>query len=98
LNVPPAVPSLQDTVPVGVVGEVELSTIEAVNVSDPIGDTVAWLGVRVRVVECNVLVDKVELVEVGTVEVFVDVALDDDELFALDVDDVNIVEDPKSVF
>ena len=48
---PPAVPSLQDTVPVGVVGDDEVSPIDAVNVIDPIDDTIPGFGVMVRVVE-----------------------------------------------
>jgi hypothetical protein len=86
LNVPPALPSLHDTVPVGVVGEAELSATVAVNVIDPPEETVEGLGLSVRVVESRVLI-KVELeVEVGTFEVLEALALDEEELLAMDVD------------
>ena len=51
LNVPPAVPSLHDTVPVGAVGEVEVSAIVAVSEIDPAEETVPGLGATVTVVE-----------------------------------------------
>ena len=50
VNVPPAPPSAQDIVPVGVVGELELSATVEVNVTEPPGGTVAGFGVIVRVV------------------------------------------------
>lgn len=50
LNVPPAFPSLQDIVPDGAVGELEVSSTVALNVTDPSTDTVEGFGVTVTVV------------------------------------------------
>jgi len=86
LNVPPTFPSLHDTVPVAIFVEFEVSDTMAENVIEPPEDTVEGLGVRVRDVESSVLTTKVELVEVGTLEVLDALALDDDELLAVDVD------------
>ncbi|HUH61315.1 MAG TPA: hypothetical protein VLY66_00080 [Candidatus Eisenbacteria bacterium] len=78
-------PSLHDTLPVAILVEFEISDTVAVNVIDPPEDTVEGLGVRVRVVESSVLT-RVELeVEVGTFDVLDTLALDEDELFAVDV-------------
>jgi hypothetical protein len=86
LNVPPALPSLHDTEPVGVVGEVELSATAAVNVTELPEVTVEGLWVTDRIVECRVVTTKVLLFDVGTVDVLDASALDEDELLALDVD------------
>jgi len=106
LNVSPVLPSLQDTVPVGVVGDVEVSLVEAVNVIDPVAETVPGLGVIVKVVEWGVFTE-VELIRADAVEVLEELALDEeldvlfsfdvfaldeDELFDVDDDDVNTVE------
>ncbi len=49
-NVPPAPLSLHDTVPVVVVGELDISIIWAENVIEPPADTVAEFGVIVVLV------------------------------------------------
>lgn len=90
LNVPPLFPSLHDTVPVDVFVEFVISATCAVNVIEPPEDIVEGLGVTVRVVESIVLI-RVELdVEVGTFEVLDDMALDVDELLAVDVDEFSV--------
>jgi len=89
LNVPPMFPSLHDTVPLAIFVEFEVSSTAAVNVIESPDDTVEGLGVRARVVESSVLTTKVELeVEVGIFDVLDALALDEDELLAVDVDDV----------
>ena len=51
MNEPPALPSLQNTVPVGFVGELEVSVTVTVNVTTLPEIIVDVLGVTVRVVE-----------------------------------------------
>ena len=96
LNVPPAFPSLQDTVPVAVFVEFDISDTVATNVIEPPEDIVE-VGVRLRVVESSVSDTKVELeVEVGTFDVIDALALDEDELLAVDADDIGVDDELES--
>ena len=53
LNTPPALLSTHDTVPMGVVGELDESLTLTINLTVPAKDKVAGLGVIVVVVRCN---------------------------------------------
>ena len=62
-NVPPAPPSAQDIVPVGVVGELEVSATVEVNVTEPPGGTVAGFGVTETVGVLSVAVVRLAVPE-----------------------------------
>ena len=61
LNEPPALPSLQDTVPVGIIGEAELSTTVKENATCDPWVTVAGFGVIVIPSTCNGFTVKVDV-------------------------------------
>ncbi len=61
LNWPPALPSFHDTVPVGVVGELDESLTLTTNVTVPLEDRVAGFGLIVAVVRCNTFTERLDI-------------------------------------
>lgn len=61
LNVPAALPSVHDTVPVGVVLELDVSLTLTTNETEPPLDTVKGFWIRVIVVPCSTFTVKAEM-------------------------------------